>query len=274
MENRTIEEIIDGFCTLMLQKNYRTKTVFEYKQKYFISIQKFFHKNNELVYSSIVIDDFINSRLNKVKNGTLTLNHFKVIERNALLIKNYAEGNDVDFKKTHSEIYCPSSDSMEIVQRIIESEFSDGISRQCSAILRHFFCYLESRKITFYKVTDQTFLDFLTYVAKINKNSQCYVLKTLKAISNFAVKKYHLKLSINFSYWRPKRNRKRAIEPFSKEEIKKIVQQAKENPLNGKRDVAIIILAYSTGLRSVDISNLTFGDIDWINKSIKIEWLS
>ena len=32
MENRTIEEIIDGFCTLMLQKNYRTKTVFEYRK--------------------------------------------------------------------------------------------------------------------------------------------------------------------------------------------------------------------------------------------------
>lgn len=270
MENRTIEEVVDGFCNLMIENNYRQKTVFEYKQKYFINIQKFFHSKGTNHYSGKTIDDFLDFRLSEVNAGNLTLSSYKVTERYALLIKDFAEGDPVNFNRTHKKTYCPSSNSMDLVKDIIESEFSGKIGRQCSAILRHFFCFLEAESLDFRKINNQILLDFLSYVTVTNKNSQSYVVRTLIAIANYASKEYKANITIDFSFWKVKRNRKRIIEPFSKEEIKAIIDSTSKNKICGKRDAAIIILAFTTGLRSVDISNLCFENINWRGKVLEI----
>src|SRR5690606_25851605 len=38
----------------------------------------------------------------------------------------------------------------------------------------------------------------------------------------------------------------------------------------GKRDTAIIMLAFDTGLRAIDITRLCLGDIDWLSGEIHI----
>jgi site-specific recombinase XerD len=61
------------------------------------------------------------------------------------------------------------------------------------------------------------------------------------------------------------------IKPFiPQEEIAAILNVIDRTTLRGKRDYAIILLAAVTGLRGIDIVNLTLDSIDWRNGEIKI----
>lgn len=58
--------------------------------------------------------------------------------------------------------------------------------------------------------------------------------------------------------------------PFSKQQIEKLLQTADRNTPMGKRDAAMMLLAARTGLRSIDIVNLKFSEIDWHSNEITI----
>ena len=57
------------------------------------------------------------------------------------------------------------------------------------------------------------------------------------------------------------------IPPYSQKEINRAVSSIDITTPEGLRDYAIMLLAFDTGLRSVDIRTLCLGDIDW-NKGL------
>ena len=60
-----------------------------------------------------------------------------------------------------------------------------------------------------------------------------------------------------------KNNHRRIIPAYSEEEISGIAQAADTDSTIGKRDLAIILVAYCTGLRGIDIIGIKLSDIDW-----------
>lgn len=57
---------------------------------------------------------------------------------------------------------------------------------------------------------------------------------------------------------------------WSLDEIERVLNSVDRSSSQGKRDYAILILASRLGLRSIDIRNLDFNDIDWENHQINI----
>lgn len=57
---------------------------------------------------------------------------------------------------------------------------------------------------------------------------------------------------------------------WSKEDLKKLLATIDRNSPIGKRDYAIILLACTMGLRSIDIKNLKVSDFDWQKKQLSI----
>lgn len=57
---------------------------------------------------------------------------------------------------------------------------------------------------------------------------------------------------------------------YSENEIERIANVADFDKAIGKRDFAIILLAYCTGLRGVDIIGIKLTDIDWHNNKISV----
>ena len=61
------------------------------------------------------------------------------------------------------------------------------------------------------------------------------------------------------------------IKPFmSRDDIAAVLSVIDRNTSKGKRDYAIILLGVVTGLRAIDVSELSFGSIDWRNGEILI----
>ena len=57
---------------------------------------------------------------------------------------------------------------------------------------------------------------------------------------------------------------------YSDEDAQKILAVIDRESIKGKRDFAMVMLAYSTGLRSCDILNLKFENIDWRTHEIRL----
>ena len=67
-----------------------------------------------------------------------------------------------------------------------------------------------------------------------------------------------------------KKERKKILSYYTKDEIKQILSLVDTSTKIGKRDYAVLLLAITYGLRNSDIVNLTFSNIDWNHNKMGI----
>lgn len=68
---------------------------------------------------------------------------------------------------------------------------------------------------------------------------------------------------------RPK-DRVEQVQPFSQDEINRILEVAKRSGNNPKRHTALVLLLLDTGIRSGEARNLGLRDIDWVEGLLKV----
>ena len=112
------------------------------------------------------------------------------------------------------------------------------------------------------------------YILSLARYSTTYTsdaLRTLRRFFTYAHENNYCKESFAHCIPRVKNLRQQKLPTiFSSEEIEKILGTIdRHNPI-GKRNYAIIMLAVRTGLRSGDIQNLTFSNINWDEKSLNL----
>ncbi|MDD6071517.1 MAG: site-specific integrase [Clostridiales bacterium] len=264
----TIYEAIDGIYNCMLDYGLKKATAMNYRFQYFYPVRKFYEKNNASDYSQMLTFKFLEWKRTQLKDGLITENHFKTMESFVLKLNQYATTGCVDFSKKNHKSYIPSEYHQNLVNKMNES--TAPASRQEDAIIRHFFCFVEEKSIIDSDITDQTMFDFLDEVKDTNKGSMRIVLTALSKVSALLKELGNTSLKVDFKKIQVKGHRKRIIEPYSSNEVKSVLDEIASGRLNGTRDKAIILLAYDTGLRAVDICGLTFSDIDWKAKEIRL----
>ena len=107
-------------------------------------------------------------------------------------------------------------------------------------------------------------MDFFTEeLPKTNKGSMGRALRAIKYLSVYLKNNGSTDLLLDFTQLNARGHHVRVIQPYSQEEISRAVSSIDTTTPEGLRDYAIMLLAFDTGLRSVDIRTLRFKDIDW-----------
>lgn len=111
----------------------------------------------------------------------------------------------------------------------------------------------------------------LTKFLSSKQNSSAHVLGTIRRFFSYMYDEHIIDTDMAslFKGICPKRHEK-LPSYYDKEEVMKIEQAVDRTSALGKRDYAIILLASRLGLRSSDISRLTFSDLDWDANKIHI----
>ncbi len=139
--------------------------------------------------------------------------------------------------------------------------------------LKLFNDYLKDNDIK--TLTPDTIYEFFKLTGsneKTNSNNLMYKYKVhLRRFFNYLLTKDKIDKEIvecipNIKYIR----NKKLPSIFTSDEIKRIVSSIDRNSALGKRAYAMIMLSVKYGLRSGDVVNLRFEDIDWENKIIRI----
>lgn len=147
--------------------------------------------------------------------------------------------------------------------------------------LRRLNVYLESHHIHLASELTKSLL--LEYISSLNIYSKYVLRSTLTAIRKFLAFLYqNNKIAIDLSKTIPKcsvRSNEHLPTIYSKDEIHQLLNAIDRSNPKGKRDYAMLLLAARLGLRSSDICELKFTELNWVENRITLtqkktgEWL-
>ena len=197
------------------------------------------------------------------------LHHHRVIR----LLKSLADTGEVDFSAAAARPpkYPVSEEAMRAVESALEhAGLAHDVKKRLRSLVRHLFWYAEQRGMRPLEVDDALVMSFLVEeVPLTNGGSAGLALRCVKLATEWLkanggrVERDYSKLVL--------KDGKRAIVPaFSEAEIRSVVDAIDTTSALGKRDRAIILLAYCTGLRGRDILLLKPSDIDWRGQKVTL----
>lgn len=204
----------------------------------------------------------------KAKDHSICYGYARFQHRVIRMMDSLAETGKVDFScLAHgSKKYVVSKKSMCLIEKVLDYHSLKGESRtEMSTVMRHFFRYAEDmEKSCDVDVTDDLLMEFFTKeLPHTNKGSMGRSLRAIKYLSVYLKNNGNTNLLLDFTQLNARGHHVRMIPPYSQEEISKAVSSINTATPKGLRDYAIMLLAFDTGLRGVDIRSLCLEDIDW-----------
>ena len=210
-------------------------------------------------------DAFINAKVNET---SISYGYGRFQHRVVRMLASLAETGKIDFSSNfHSKKkYTVSKNSMELIEKALDYHSLKGEARsEMSTVMRHFFAYAEHKLASnLIKVTDELLMDFFTKeLPNTNKGSMGRSLRAIKYLSVYLKNNGNTELILDFTQLKARGHHIKAILPYSQKELHRAVSSINTTTPEGLRDSAILLLAFETGLRGVDIRKLCLQDIDW-----------
>ena len=210
-------------------------------------------------------DAFIDSN---VKKKMVCFEYARFQHRVIRLLASLAETGETDFSATqrNHRMYKVSPDSQKVIEDALDYHMLEGETRtEMSTVMRHFYCYAEEKAHSADTIiTDDLLMNFFTEeLPNTNNGSMGRSLRAIKYLSVYLKSKGNADLKLDFMQLNARNAHVRVIPPYSQSDINHAVAGIDTSTPEGLRNYAIMLLAFDTGLRSVDIRKLRLGDIDW-----------
>ena len=139
------------------------------------------------------------------------------------------------------------------------------------SIARDFFYYLQEQSVQdFSELTHDTFYSFLMFEYKDHSGSMGNVIYVTRLIADFIRNKGYYNVPEELMPFSLPPSRRRVLPALTYEDAESIFNAIDLNTASGKRDFAMLMLAFHTGLRSIDIANLLLTDINWTELTIQL----
>ena len=220
-------------------------------------------------YSPELMDSYKGNLDMKCSSGKICKEYHRFQLRVIRMLSSLAETGIVDFSNTKSRPYkyIVSKETNILVEMILDSyPVSNATKKDLRAPTRHFLWYAEQRGIKPERIDDSIVMSFLIdEVPLSNGGSTGRTLRCIKYATEYLKIHGNGYLHRDYTLLKLKNDHRRIIPAYSEDEISGIVQAADVDSTIGKRDLAVILVAYCTGLRGIDIIGLKLSDIDWHN---------
>lgn len=225
-------------------------------------------------YSPELMDSYRNNLDKRCSSGGVCKEYRRFQLRVVRMLSSLAETGVVDFSKAKPCLrkYLVSGDMDILVEKILDSHpISDATKSDLRAPTRHFLWYAEQRGIKPELIDDMTVMSFLVNeIPKSNGGSTGRTLRCVKYATEYLKANGNHCLYRDYTLLKLKNDHRRIIPAYSEDEISGIAKAADTDSVHGKRDFAIILVAYCTGLRGIDIIGIKLSDIDWHNQRVSV----
>ena len=267
-----IEDIVDGTMQKMRAYGLSESTIHQYYRGFCKGIIHYCHHHAHGNYARNLLDDHAKNAEKRLEDGLIKQHHYRSLIRTIHYLNSYAETGEVDFQKlTHSRKYIPIKKHLGLIEQILErTELNEGFKYRLHSCMRHFFCFIETHDIEIAQLTDEAVREFIHEAAETNRGSMEYIAYSVNLICRYLNDNRLANLSRDFHYLVPKANPVRLIAPYTQDEISRMIQAIDPDAITAKRDKALLLTAFNTGLRGIDIVRLKLTDIDWKKGEIHI----
>lgn len=268
---RTIKNVVKDLITQIEDYGVQEETILLY-ESVCLSLINHCNKKEDEPYTNQIPTEFLDKAKECYENGIHCYEYYRLIKRTVRLLDTFARTGTPDFTRASgTKKYVTSSEHQDLIREILnENQLINDAWSEMDRIMRHFFCFIEDSAIQVSELNDITLFRFIQVAATTKQGSMYRVVRAIKLISNYLKKHHMAELKMDFSMLQIKSAPVRMIEPFSHDEVNRMISSINcETPM-GMRDKAIILLAFETGLRAIDIVKLRKSDIDWRNMEVHI----
>lgn len=272
MEQTKLDHLIDSLLSAT-RKYGLSESRMEKYHAVCSSILKFAATKGDTVYSEVLMDEYAEMVKERYSQSGISSDYLKTQKRVIRMLNSLDSAGYVDFSIAKNRIkYKVSHETACLVTDILdENKLLGGARSEMDTVIRHFFFYADTNKVTVQAVSDSLFMEFLTVEAPTtNQSSIGRALRAVKLISAYLKSRGRTDLILDFSQLNIKTGSTKIILPYTQTEISRILNVVDRNTLLGLRDYAILLLGFDTGLRGVDIRTLCLSDIDWKKARIKV----
>lgn len=272
----SLSELIVQTEESILPLNHSQSTLYQYRLGW-RALSEYFIQQDQILFSKCLAEQYVLESRAKLDAGAMQMWRYKLIRRTVqMLIGCYEDGyfNWKNYKddlsaRLHRTAYVNLlKDYLHDLQRAGKR---DQTIQLYETIARQFLEYLEQKSISEFLAVQLTDISlFFSFIAKqYQPTSMRTVFSALRSFMRFVEEKKLTQLRLSNAI-PSSSGRKTAIIPtITLEEERKLLSRDFSSP-SGKRNLAMLLLALRTGLRSVDIVNLKLGDIHWKSNTIEI----
>lgn len=197
------------------------------------------------------------------------------LRKAAFALAEYLSTGQINWKRRHygkRELSAEYQDILSSFKASIDKEISTGSVTLIMQMVRKFLIFLEDRGCyNISGIVDTVPIrDFIIIEAPKHSGNRVNLTWPLKRFMDYLFTEGKLSFNAGSVFMNPVPNRKKVLPCFEDEEIKTLFKAVDLTTAIGKRDYAIMKVALSTGIRSVDLRNLKLDDIDWRKNEIRI----
>lgn len=268
-----IDEIVNFVTEAMQKRGLTSQTIQKERWSVYNPIINYHHKYGTDYYSDELLERLCREQKDRYEKGNISRKFYRSFVTAAFRIRSYVNTGQVDFSVVkETKLYDPGKKYEKLINAILESTgLKTKYQYKMSTTIRHFFCFIKERHNDINKICDKDILNFIPEAAKRNKNNMSVVIRALKYTAKYLTDNGLAEIKIDISVFRPATAPIHMITPYTQEEITAILNAINKNTSKSpKRDRAVILLAFNSGLRCVDIRNMKLRDINWKKQELHI----
>lgn len=267
-----IEDVVNGVLEALRQRGLSDYSLKCINWSVYRPIINWHHVHGTDICSLDLIEKLCEQKRICYENNEIKRKYYRAFVTAAFRVRSYVETGKVDFSIVkETKRYIPGKEYLELIDSILKTNnLTESNRKKLDIIMRYFFCFFEERHTNIQQFTDQDFLDFIPIAAERNPHNMTCVMRALRYISQYLNEHELAKINIDFTEFRPKSLSTRMIAPYTQDDISAVLNVIESNSKTPKRDKAIILLAFNSGLRCVDIRNLELYNINWKRQELSI----
>ena len=267
-----IQDAVDGVISAMRLRGCSEYTLKENRWSVYTHIIRYHFDNDTDVCSDDLLEEICQKQEKRYQQNEISRKYYRSFITATFRIRSYVKTGEVDFSIIKdTKTYKPDAEYQKLVDFALkETGVSKDQQYKLSIVMRQFFCYYEKRHESIAEISDRDFIEFIPVVAKKNPHNMNCVLRSLRYLIRYLNEHRLAKINVDLKVFNPKAPPHQLIVPFTQDDISAMLSVIDNNSQTPKRDAAIILLAFNSGLRCADIRNLQLHNIDWKKEELRI----
>lgn len=267
-----IQDAVAGVINAMRTRGCCESSLREKQRSVYTPIVRYHHNNGTDICSNELLEEICQKQEERYLQGEISRKFYRAFVTAAFRIRSYVNTGKVDFSIVKdSKLYKPGAEYQDLIDAALrETGVSQNHQYKLSIVMRQFFCYYEKRCKNISEISDRDFIEFIPVVTKKNPHNMNCALRSLRHLIQYLNEHKLARINVDLKVFNPKAPLRRLIAPFTQDDISAMLGVIENNSRTPKRDAAIILLAFNTGLRCVDIRNLQLHNIDWKKEEVRI----
>lgn len=272
-ERITIHELTAKVLAGFKQAGFSDTTIWRTYMPLIGVIENYFRKTDHIYYDPAVTEEFIQLQQERYKRGELSSSYRMYRSAARRMNEVYMTGKISVPSMVNPSRYVLNEEHGRLLDSFLHwKQYGSNTRDDALWAVRKYLCFLETKGLSF--ISDASVDDARTFLLQTASEVKLSTLHTLLLY----LRHFHIFLKETgvpapdcvelFSY---KVYREMPIQSYvTDEELDAILGVIDTNTPKGKRNLAIILLAASTGMRACDIIRLKLSDIDWRKGEIRI----